>query len=251
MSVHQSKIAMLQSLRGHSSKAYKRQKQKIVPLTELERRPVDLNAEEMDLEEDGELSEELPPLPDAESQPPLPDAQTQPPPPEPAEPVPPGTDSPASPPDSIPPDHRGSPSLDDLRKQQELLLAALNASTTSVADDSLIDDIMALETTTCSADDSTTVCESPEPTTPTEDFATPLPATPMNSSKHSVSGTPLIQSVSPYSTIPVGANWSVGVSEIIDFENLADSTGKFEQMKSLIKRVRVAVKELNEEECEQ
>lgn len=240
MQPHQNKDVMMQTLRAKS-----RQKPKFVaPVANLEARVVDLSHQEMDLEEGEE-----PPTNEAD-------------------PPPPGvSDSPSSPTPNIP-DQPSSPSIDQLCEQQNRLLAALNSSTLSMGDnapvdDSLIDDILALETT---ANDTiiSSVCESPEPndeqTNPLDDPTTPLntinapsshefatPITPLNSSIKSVSGTPLIQSVSPYDTIPVGSSWSVGVSEIIDFENLAGSVGKYEKMKGLIKRVRVAIKDLNDE----
>lgn len=246
MQPHQGRDVMLQTLRSKT-----RQKPKfVVPVANLQARVVDLNSQQMDLE-DGEE----PPIPEAD-------------------PPPPGVssaESPASPTPNIP-DNPASPSLDDLREQQIRLLAALNSSaTTSMADDSLIappvddsliDDILALETTANDDTIASSICESPEPndkTNPLDDPSTPpsnnqqpsnafaTPVTPLNSSIQTVSGTPLIQSVSPYETIPVGANWSVGVSDIIDFENLEGSVGKYEKMKGLIKRIRVKVKDLNDE----
>lgn len=156
--------------------------------------------------------------------------------------------------------------MDDLKRQQEQLLAALDNSTQSVlddsrsaetanaAEDSLIDDIMALDESQTTNDDSqmsttqesNTVCVSPVPAAASHTNPT-TSSTPLNSSKQSMSGTPLLQSTSTYTELPAGSNWSVGVSEIIDFENLADSTGKFERMKDLIKKVRVSVKQLNDE----
>lgn len=262
MQPHQSKHIMLQSLRGQSQKKPKF----VAPVAKLEARIVDLSHQEMDLE-DGEEPPitEGPPIP---NDPPIPDED---------DPPPPGvTDTPTSPIPSIP-ENPPSPTLDDLREQQNRLLAALNSSSaTSIADeslpdesmandppvdDSLIDDILALETT---ANDTlaSSVCESPEPndeTNPFDDPSTPqntnaqpphefaTPVTPLNSSIKTVSGTPLIQSVSPYETIPVGSNWSVGVSDILDFENLTGSVGKYEKMKGLINRIRVTIKDLNDE----
>lgn len=246
MQLHQSKQIMLQTLRGQS----KHKPKFVAPVANLEVRAVDLETHEMELDD----NDEEPPIPDDD-------------------PPPPGvSESPASPTASIP-ENPSSPTLADLRDQQERLLAALNSSSaTSMADeslnappvdDSLIDDILALETTANDTMNSS-VCSSPEPNDETIDpldepstpqshnapppphaFATP--STPLNSSIKTVSGTPLIQSVSPYDTIPVGANWSVGVSDIIDFENLAGSVGKYEKLKGLIQRIRVTVKDLNDE----
>lgn len=157
-----------------------------------------------------------------------------------------------------------SPTMDDLRLQQEKLLAALDESvqsvnTTAVSqvannDDSLIDDIMALDATSQSNGDEDTLSRTQSPADDSQDsFVSPTPtkssapSTPLNSSKHSMSGTPLLQSASPYTQLPAGSSWSVGVSDVIDFENLADSTGKYERMKGLLQRVRVSVKQLSDE----
>lgn len=246
MNPNQSKDLMLQTLRSQSKS--KAKPKFVAPIANLESRVVDLNQQEMDLE-DGEEIEDDPPPPGV-------------------------SESPASPTPNIPENSPPSPSLDELRKQQDDLLAALNASTTSVADetlntapvdDSLIDDILALETTANDDTINSSTCDSPEPndkTPPLDDpstpqcqpsstnheFATPAtPATPLNTSIQTLSGTPLIKSVSPYETIPVGSNWSVGVSDIIDFENIEGSIGKYEKMKGLIKRIRVTIKDLNDD----
>lgn len=52
-------------------------------------------------------------------------------------------------------------------------------------------------------------------------------------------GCPVLPSFSPFNIIPAGENFQVGVSDVINFENLAESTGKYEKMKELIKKVRV------------
>uniref|UniRef100_A0A182PML4 PSP proline-rich domain-containing protein n=1 Tax=Anopheles epiroticus TaxID=199890 RepID=A0A182PML4_9DIPT len=52
-------------------------------------------------------------------------------------------------------------------------------------------------------------------------------------------GTPILTAFTPYSTLPSGEAFSKGVSDVIHFENLPDSTGKYEQMKSLLSSVRV------------
>lgn len=81
-----------------------------------------------------------------------------------------------------------------------------------------------------------------------------VPTTPSQSSpsvggksKMSVFGTPLIKQVSPFSKIPDGDKWSVGVTEVIDFENLPDATGAYEKLTGVIKKVRIVTKRINEE----
>lgn len=185
-----------------------------------------------------------------------------------------------TPPPLPPADESGSasPSLDDLQEQQERLLAALNESTSTVvnatlADDSLIDDILALDDThsTCAASTVDTDLETSNISNNSMNVTEPLPETPktnlrtavtlqmdevthkddattsLNSSKKLVFGTPLIESASPFTILPSGSCWSAGVSDIMDFENLPESIGKYKQMKGVINKVRDAVKQLNDE----
>uniref|UniRef100_A0A182QP49 PSP proline-rich domain-containing protein n=1 Tax=Anopheles farauti TaxID=69004 RepID=A0A182QP49_9DIPT len=56
-------------------------------------------------------------------------------------------------------------------------------------------------------------------------------------------GTPILRAFTPYSTLPSGDAFSKGVSDVIHFENLPDSTGKYEQMKSLLSEVRLRMNE--------
>lgn len=51
-------------------------------------------------------------------------------------------------------------------------------------------------------------------------------------------GCPVVPSFSPFNTLPAGEKFQEGVCDVIAFENLAESTGKYEKMKVLIKKVR-------------
>lgn len=62
--------------------------------------------------------------------------------------------------------------------------------------------------------------------------------------KCSVFGTPIIKSCSPYQTLPNPDNFTKGVSPVIDFENLPNSTGKYEQMTGVLQKVRNTLKGL-------
>lgn len=77
----------------------------------------------------------------------------------------------------------------------------------------------------------------------------PIPTTPQASgrSKGTMSGTPLLKQVSPYSRLPVGEKWSIGVTDVIDFENLPDSTGTYQKLTDVIRKVRTFVKQSNDE----
>lgn len=66
-------------------------------------------------------------------------------------------------------------------------------------------------------------------------------------SKEMVEGTPLLKSASSFDKLPDGDKWAVGVSDVINFENLPDSVGKYEKMKVLIKKVQKVVKQIHSE----
>ena len=59
-------------------------------------------------------------------------------------------------------------------------------------------------------------------------------------------GTPIVQMHSPYSTLPKSEKWTTQTTDHIMFENLPDSTGKWDQMSSLIKGIREKQKSLKE-----
>lgn len=63
---------------------------------------------------------------------------------------------------------------------------------------------------------------------------------------NTVLGTPVLK-FSPYESLPSGDKFALGICHHINFENLPDSTGKYEKMKSLLKKVRNQVTELNQE----
>lgn len=65
-------------------------------------------------------------------------------------------------------------------------------------------------------------------------------------SRESVFGTPLIKQVSPFSKLPVGDKWAVGVTDVIDFENLPDATGTYQKLNGVIQKIRTKIKEINE-----
>lgn len=65
-------------------------------------------------------------------------------------------------------------------------------------------------------------------------------------SKETVFGTPLLKQVSPFSKIPSGDKWSAGVTDVIDFENLPDTTGTYKKLGGIIDKVRNVVKRIND-----
>ncbi|XP_066158150.1 zinc finger CCHC domain-containing protein 8 homolog isoform X1 [Euwallacea fornicatus] len=62
--------------------------------------------------------------------------------------------------------------------------------------------------------------------------------------KCSIFGTPIIKSCSLYNKLPCADNFMKGVSPVIDFENLPNSTGKYEKMTNVLRRVRDTLKDL-------
>ncbi|KAL7015772.1 hypothetical protein ACKWTF_016667 [Chironomus riparius] len=56
-------------------------------------------------------------------------------------------------------------------------------------------------------------------------------------------GCPVLPSFSPFENLPSNVNFQEGVCDVIAFENLTESTGKYEKMKGIIKKVRVFVKD--------
>lgn len=62
-----------------------------------------------------------------------------------------------------------------------------------------------------------------------------------------VYGTTVLPSFTPFDNLPAGEKFQEGVCDVIAFENLAESTGKYEKMKGLIKKVRCLLKEHQKE----
>ncbi|XP_012528725.2 zinc finger CCHC domain-containing protein 8 homolog [Monomorium pharaonis] len=84
---------------------------------------------------------------------------------------------------------------------------------------------------------------------------TPVHSTPQRSldtSQASVKsihlGTPLLPSTSPYSKLPSSEKFSRDICDVINFENLPDSTGKYEQMTGVLQKVRSTMARLYQQE---
>ncbi|XP_017886151.2 zinc finger CCHC domain-containing protein 8 homolog isoform X1 [Ceratina calcarata] len=60
-------------------------------------------------------------------------------------------------------------------------------------------------------------------------------------------GTPVLQSTSPYNKLPSSEKFSKDICDIINFENLPDSTGKYEQMTGVLQKVRNTMAKLQQE----
>ncbi|XP_024872088.1 zinc finger CCHC domain-containing protein 8 homolog isoform X1 [Temnothorax curvispinosus] len=59
-------------------------------------------------------------------------------------------------------------------------------------------------------------------------------------------GTPILPSTSPYNKLPSSEKFSKDICNVINFENLPDSTGKYEQMSGVLQRVRSTMARLHE-----
>ncbi|RZC40741.1 zinc finger CCHC domain-containing protein 8 -like protein [Asbolus verrucosus] len=103
--------------------------------------------------------------------------------------------------------NRDSPSLIDLEQQKQMLLEELNDETKVESKSSTEKDLPCVKTTCF--------------------------------------GTPILKSNSPYLTLPNPDNFSKDVSPVINFENLPNSTGKYEQMADVLQKVRSTLKNIH------
>lgn len=123
--------------------------------------------------------------------------------------------------------------LGDLEQKRENLLAALEENSSN-SDNKVLEidtshsgsaDALIIDISSSSELESSTV-ES-EPNIKTSSF-----------------GTPILKSNSQYSNLPHLDNFMKDVSPLINFENLPNSTGKYEQMTGLIQKVRSTLKNI-------
>ncbi|XP_060529197.1 zinc finger CCHC domain-containing protein 8 homolog [Cylas formicarius] len=152
-----------------------------------------------------------------------------------------------------------SPSLNELEKEKETLLEQL-IDTDEVSNSAVLQDDQATSQTEHEEPkqsnekktDSNEPVEIDLTKTENEDYlcSTPITKRDTNISVRSVTtstfGTPILKSSSPYSTLPNPDNFSKDVSPVINFENLPNSTGKYEQMTGVLQKVRTTLKGLNQ-----
>ncbi|XP_071446629.1 zinc finger CCHC domain-containing protein 8 homolog [Hetaerina americana] len=139
-----------------------------------------------------------------------------------------------------------SPSLSDLEAQKSQLLAALEDGGSSSGDASRLGrQLIAVAEHTAEEEE----VESPETPPSLNDSSTnsTIPVTP-GMVKSVVLGTPALFGASPYTSLPSPKAFSRDICDVINFENLPDSTGKYEKMSGLIKKVRKVVAKLQQEE---
>lgn len=172
-------------------------------------------------------------------------------------------------------DYCSSPTLEELENRKKKLLADL-AESSSFLDSSAISCSLECSTTTIEiADDSNSCsiietsnnstmhetiienCENEntensqierQPPQPSPRSPSPIPPPPPPKSiQDTVLGAPVLPSFSGHSTLPSGEKFSKGVCDVIAFENLPDSTGKYEQMRTLLAKVRKQVDKIQHE----
>lgn len=61
-------------------------------------------------------------------------------------------------------------------------------------------------------------------------------------------GTPILPSTSPYNKLPSSEKFSKDICDVINFENLPDSTGKYKQMTGVLQKVRRTMERLHQQE---
>jgi len=79
-----------------------------------------------------------------------------------------------------------------------------------------------------------------------------LASTPQNSSstnrcvKSVHLGTPILQSSSPYNKLPSSEKFSKDICDVINFENLPNAMGKYEQMSGVLRKIRKTMARLHQ-----
>lgn len=211
---------LMQALEGNLAKTYKRKKLKLsVEATTPE---IELGAADMDIADDSnDESPVLFPMPR-----PTPETETS------------NGDRPVS-------QDENSVTLNDLELQKrELLVALADANTEQNSIESPTESNSNSNGISTSAEVNSVEISSEQvksrSVTPTDDQST------LGQSKETLAGTPLLKCVSPYQTLPKGNKWSVGVSDVIDFENLPDATGTYKKLSGILGKVRNVVKEIND-----
>ncbi|XP_076654586.1 zinc finger CCHC domain-containing protein 8 homolog isoform X1 [Halictus rubicundus] len=137
-----------------------------------------------------------------------------------------------------------SPSLCDLENMKKQLLVELHESSSQSNSDDL-----SKSNAADSASESKT--NMPPPNNEMTPESSKNRRSSMNSSQGSVMsvdlGTPILESTSPYSRLPSSEKFSKDICDVINYENLPDSTGKYEQMTGVLKKVRVTLAKLQQE----
>ncbi|XP_058806811.1 zinc finger CCHC domain-containing protein 8 homolog [Phymastichus coffea] len=143
-------------------------------------------------------------------------------------------------------------SLFDLEFKKRQLLAELNDSNSTLSkgiensksEDTVEENSSIIETPTSDISNiNDSQSETEDVHIPKDNLNTPL-NTPITTVQL---GTPILYSASPFKRLPSSEKFSKDICDVINFENLPDSTGKYDQMSELLQKVRTRVSELNKE----
>nr|XP_023024758.1 zinc finger CCHC domain-containing protein 8 homolog [Leptinotarsa decemlineata] len=154
-----------------------------------------------------------------------------------------------------------SPSLTDLEKAKQNLLAELNdnsssnpkseENTSEIPDRKPSDsseEINIPESKDLEPSEETSRNDTPQIEKESSETSSSSQISPVNISFNSVKdssfGTPILKSNSSFSRLPKAENFMKDVSPVINFENLPNSTGKYEQMTNVLQKVRNTMKHL-------
>ncbi|KAJ8918642.1 hypothetical protein NQ315_013148 [Exocentrus adspersus] len=143
-----------------------------------------------------------------------------------------------------------SPSLTDLENQKENLLAALEENSNSKSIEATAEEQETSDQEKPKTDsnlekipiDQTLEINIDKVEDSNTSFASPPLNNSVNCVKNSSFGTPILKSNSAYSQLPNPDNFMKDVSPVINFENLPNSTGKYEQMTGVLQKVRSTLK---------
>lgn len=157
---------------------------------------------------------------------------------------------------------RNSPSLADLEKRKQKLLDALKGDSISMTEVS-VESIDTYDTSeeknsevnkcevdniTLSTEDSS--CDGVQNKTLKEESATDSDQVPSTTKtgqiKNTHYGTPVINVASPYHKLPSDVNFAKDICDVINFENLPNSVGKYKKICTLLKKVKSEVDRIQE-----
>lgn len=239
MQYQHSREGLMQGLEGNLAKSYKRKKLKLNPVSSSVQTPTNIE-EDMDIDSESESVSPVPfPLPITEDNSNSIETAMQ---------IPIGTQSPPAAVENVLENSTDASlaTLTDLEEQKQKLLEALataNDNSNSNEASSVIATAEAKSTEDEDALDLTVANDN------VECSQVDAPSTPQKSgrSREVVDGTPLLKACSPFASLPSGDKWSVGVSEVIDFENLPDATGTYKRLRGLISTVRTVVQQINDQ----
>ena len=218
MMLQHSKVEMIRALGGDVVNGYKKTKLKDSEIVDLNDKTVS-SAADMEIEDDEE-TEVLPLGVTVYNEPPIPGDEVKP-----AEPMEDGECSNES--------RCRSPDEEELRVHRQALIAEIAESSVFLDTSSINSSV---NITVNHSHLQTTIIENSE--NENRDNVAKDTVERTGHVEDTIFGCPVLPSFSGHSILPGGEKFQEGVCDVINFENLAESTGKYEKMKELIKKVR-------------